>query len=162
MLANEIWEKHKTDLMAVLDKWSPNVEFEKSEKKSRLLYWLNNFESFNECETILPILNCIEIVSDSSIKVVLEKLASITLNLFGDNIHYVRIFSLGNTTADSGEPFLYYFKKKLGDEAVERCFPKISIDSLDFEAEKVKYLLFIDDIIGSGRQAIKSYKYTYC
>jgi tRNA A37 threonylcarbamoyladenosine synthetase subunit TsaC/SUA5/YrdC len=155
MIANEIWDKYKNDLSALIDKWSPNVEFEKSKKKSRLLDWLNNFESFDECETVLPILNCIDIVSESYIKDLLEKFAYIILNLFGDDIQSVRIFSLGDTTADSGEPFLYYLKKKLGDEAVEKCFPKTSLDELDIEAEMVKALIFIDDIIGSGKQAIK-------
>ncbi|HAV42608.1 TPA: hypothetical protein DCX15_01130, partial [bacterium] len=148
---NMIDESIDHRIEALLNKWPISGDkTERTNKKSEVLNWLNNFEP-SEIEDMLLILENLDVVSQYRINQLLEGLSEELQKIFGNSLSMVRVFPLGDSPSSSGGNYLYNLRKKLGIS--EGCCPYKHFNEIDLSG--VKALIFIDDIIGSGNQATR-------
>jgi hypothetical protein len=117
----------------------------------RTVRWFENFKR-SEFELALLIYKNIKYYAERDIDELLDKMASALKRLFKNDLHNVIFSGLGNSSAGSGEQFLYRLNQRL--MLPQRNFPK------DFrqETDNSAAIVFIDDIVGSGNQATRYYK----
>ncbi len=116
-----------------------------------IIKWFNNFKR-SEYPLVLSILQNVKYYSELDINELLDNMSNELKKLFNNDFSSVNIFGLSNYAGDSGVQFLYRLRQRLGIS--EDHFP-INYSNL---SENISSLVFIDDIIGSGNQAIKFYK----
>lgn len=122
-----------------------------AEKKTQALKWFKNFEP-KEYELALEILKVIQYKQQHEIDLLIDKIAKELINIFSDNLKNVLFFPLGKSSAASGSIYLYSLLKNLHlseNGFIQENFKKHLNTDVD--------IVFIDDIIGSGNQAIRFY-----
>lgn len=122
-----------------------------AETFNRVIKWFDNFKK-SEYELALLILQNIQYISDYDIDQLLEKMCGELKSIFGEDFSKVCFFGLGNSGGDSGNQFLYTLKQNLHLKSIN--FPK------DYRHlhPSINCIVFVDDMIGSGNQAIQFYK----
>lgn len=123
-----------------------NIPGQYAELFNRIIKWFDNFKP-SELEYALMILLNLKYYSHSEIDELLNKMSGELNNLFKGDFSTVSFFGLGNSAGESGNQFLYSLKQKLNLTGIN--FPK------DFNNlhPTIKSIVFIDDIIGTGKQA---------
>jgi hypothetical protein len=113
-------------------------------------YWLENFEAA-EIPDAIDVLSKVTYVDDNQIREGIERAAGMIKRLLDDRLGKTLFFQLGESPSDSGGNFLYHLRRVLGLQA--NAFPPThpaQWTGTDYA------LVFIDDIIGSGSQAVRS------
>lgn len=144
-----VFTKDKIIQSVIVDNWkipktkTPGLY---AETYNRIILWFENFKK-SEYELALLILCNIKYFTDHEIDQLLEKMCGELKNLFSSDFSKVGFFGLGNYSSDSGSQFLYSLKQKL--KLHDFNFPKHH-DNLH---KNIESIVFIDDIIGTGKQA---------
>ncbi|MFW0716556.1 hypothetical protein [Pedobacter sp. N23S346] len=117
----------------------------------RTIRWFENFKR-SEFDIALLIYKNIRYYSEGDIDELLDKMAMALRKLFQNDLSKVMFSGLGDSSAGSGEQFLYRLNQRL--RLPQQNFPK------DFRSSIGNHdaIVFIDDIIGSGNQATRYYK----
>jgi len=153
MPISEKLQQNKAEINEILDKWGFRPEGisygKREEKKEAIEKWFRRFLP-SEFDDALLILKKIQYYDDQMIDVFIEGLSKELSNVFQDDLSNVRFFPLGKSTASSGGNFLYKYSKEL--KLSESNFPYTPFNDTDLS--DVTALVFFDDIIGSGNQAI--------
>lgn len=148
----KIQEKN-VEIEKILDKWGfrpEGISFGKrEEKKADIEKWLRCFEP-SEFEDALLILEKIQYHDANTVSAYIERLSKEIKKIFGDDLTKVKFYPLGESPSSSGGNFLYMYRKELG--LSEALFPYTPINKTDFS--ETKALVFFDDMIGSGNQAL--------
>lgn len=118
--------------------------------RSRAIKWLANFEK-NETEDAFKILNQIKVVSPNTINNAIESLTH-QIRLRIENEPLV-ISSLEGSSDSSGAQFLYMLSRKLSNQS---C--KTIAGEIDQIVKNNKIVLLVDDIVGSGGEAISTWE----
>jgi hypothetical protein len=137
----------------LLDVWGfgqPNSPL-RIEKKSHIMFWLHNFEP-SEIADALLILGKLQYKDNYLIRNAIESITAELLRILGPSLADTRFFPLGLSPSSSGSMFLYDYRKELG--LSEKQFPTHSVDL----ATEPSALVFFDDVIGTGDQAIRFFK----
>ncbi len=142
----------KDDIEEILDEWgfSPSSFGIRDDKRKEIIRWFHNFQP-SEVDDAFLILSETQYHETKRVNAYIKILSEELKSLFNNNFENVRLFPLGNTPSSSGGKFLYDYRKDLG--LPENVFPNESIDKVDLSG--IKAVIFFDDIIGSGSQAIR-------
>jgi hypothetical protein len=150
---NEKMQQKNAAIEQILDKWGfrpSSISFGKrEEKKADIEKWLRCFEP-SELGDALLILENIQYHDANMVSAYIERLSKEIKKIFGDDLTKVKFFPLGESPSSSGGNFLYMYRKELG--LSEASFPYTPIDETDFSDTIA--LVFFDDMIGSGNQAL--------
>lgn len=133
----------------IVTKWG----FPKGKKHHKIAEvdeWLGNFKDEEKADMLL-ILEKLEYFSSYEADDLVCLLARQLINIFEGEFSDVRFYSLGKFTCSSGTNYIYRLAKELG--APDTCFPPESF--LTDDGTNVKAYVFVDDMIGSGKQAIR-------
>ena len=153
MPINEKLQEKNAEIEKILDNWGfrpVGISHGKREEKRRdIEKWLRRFLP-SEFDDAFSILKKIQYHDNHIVDVYIEGLSKELKLIFEDNLSDVRFFPLGKSPASSGGNFLYLYSKELG--LSEDNFPYTSLKETDLS--DVTALVFFDDIIGSGNQAI--------
>ncbi len=117
-------------------------------KKAQIKLWLSNFLA-SEIEDAFTILTKVQYKHPNFISTAIAKLAREIANIFDDNLSGVKFFPLGRSPSSSGGMYLYDYRKALS--LSEENVPYIEFDKA---LANTRALVFFDDMIGSGNQAI--------
>jgi len=142
-------EKLRPKIDAIANRWG----LANKEKKKKILQieeWFENFENPSEIKLAFKILNAIQYKSAYDIEEKILELAGNLSKIFQNNFENVVFFPLGRNSNSSGGMFLYQYSKNLGWAVNSENFPYD-----DFKNYRDKVIVFFDDMIGSGNQAIK-------
>jgi 5'-deoxynucleotidase YfbR-like HD superfamily hydrolase len=142
-------EKLRSETESIVNRWG----LANKEKKKKILQieeWFENFESPSEIKLAFKILNAIQYKSAYDIEEKISELAGNLTKIFENNFENIVFFPLGRNSNSSGGMFLYQYSKNLGWSVNSENFPYD-----DFKNYKDKIVVFFDDMIGSGNQAIK-------
>lgn len=139
-----IIDTFQNNIEKIVDKWGFQ-DATKYKKIEEVKLWLSNFKPY-EIPIIFNLLEYIYLINEEKIKQLLDDVAFTILNDVDKNLTNIKILSLEDDRSSSGGRFLYYLKKILGQS---ECFNYKNYTEL----EKARYLILIDDIIGSGKQA---------
>lgn len=150
MPINEDLKKHDHRIEAVLNKWGLSDQIVRGRKRVEIQEWFWNFEP-SEVDDVLLILEKIDVVSQAEINDMLKTLSEELRKIFNGDLSDVKAYPLGNYPSSSGGNFLYSLCKNLG--IWESFTPYKPLSEIDLSG--VKALVFIDDIIGFGSQAIR-------
>jgi HEAT repeat protein len=146
-------EGRNVEIEQILDKWGfrpSGISFGKrEEKKADIERWLRCFEP-SEFEDALLILDKIQYHDANTVSAYIERLSKEIKKIFGDDLTKVKFYPIGESPSSSGGNFLYMYRKELG--LSEASFPYTPINETDFSDTKA--LVFFDDMIGSGNQAL--------
>lgn len=112
--------------------------------------WLTNFESCDEVLLAFKIAEATRYVNDYDIREIIAMLAANLAKQFQNNFSDVVFFPLGQDSSSSGSMYMYQYAKELGWVVTDSNFPYD-----DFHNYEDQQLVFFDDLIGSGNQAIK-------
>ena len=120
--------------------------------------WLSNFE-ISEIEDALKILENTDYYKYEDFKNLISDLSEkIKKELLEKNLSNVYFFGLGEYSSDSGTNFLYEFQRAM--KINNSYFPLLTIE--DFingkSNSEIDAIVFVDDIIGSGNQALTFFK----
>lgn len=142
-------EKLKEKIEQIVEHWGFTGD-SKIQKIVDVNSWLQNFDAL-EISTIFNLIGRIDLQRDTQINNCLSKIVDEIKKDFGNNVERIKIFSIGDNAASSGSQFLYYLRTnlKLGSSH----FPSVPNP---FTGNSFAYI-FIDDFIGSGRQATEYY-----
>jgi len=151
MPINRKIEEASEEIDKIISKWgfSPNYGI-KNEKRIEVERWFHNFQP-SEFEDALLILKKIEYYDSGRIEKYIENLSKELNRIFNGDFSDVLFYPLGESPSSSGGNFLYAFRKELG--VSENLFPSLPFKYL--KLNEVKSIVFFDDMIGSGNQAIK-------
>lgn len=138
----------------VISEW-PLTPTELPKKKIEVLDWFENFQP-SEYKDMFSILEKIEVISSNDIEKWINLLSETLKGIFGSDISKVRFYPLGDSPSASGANFLYTYRKALN--LSEESFPYKPFNEIDLT--RVKALVFVDDLIGSGNQATRFAKKT--
>jgi formylglycine-generating enzyme required for sulfatase activity len=149
----KLLEASQPTIELLLDKWGFDRSSLASRKKkeSEILSWLENFQS-SEIEDALFILTKVQYKSEHIIR---DGIARISLELervLGDRLGDTYFYQLSSSPSGSGGMYLYDYRKNLS--LSERHFPQNEPTAIQ---DRAQAMVFIDDMIGSGRQATKYY-----
>lgn len=151
---NDFYIKYKQEIEKIItDKFKiPKTEVPGrfGEMSNIIIRWFDNFKR-SEYLLGLLILHNIKYFSEHDVDELLDKMSNELKRLFYNNFSDVNFFGLGDYSSDSGEQFLYRLRQRLGISP--KYFPK----SYSQLSPKIKAVVFIDDIIGSGKQATDFY-----
>lgn len=111
-----------------------------------VIKWFNNFK-ISEYSYALEILRKVKYYSQYDTDELLDHMSGELKKIFNNDFSKVNFFGLGDYGSDSGIQFLYRLRQYIG--ITETHFPK-DYNSL---SEEITSIVFIDDIIGSGKQA---------
>ena len=151
---NKIQERN-AEIEEILDNWGFRPKGfsygKREEKRAAIEKWLRCF-SPSEFDDAFLILKKIQYHDSHMVDTYIEGLSRELKNVFGsEDLTNIRFFPLGESPASSGGNFLYSYRKELG--LSESVFPYTPLNETDLS--DVKALVFFDDIIGSGHQAVK-------
>ena len=138
----------------LLDSWGfhADPDPERSRKKTDILNWLDNFRP-SEIPDALLILDKIQYKSDHVIRSAITVLARELEAVLKTSLQKTAFLPLGASSSSSGTMYLYHCRKAL--KLPEDNFPFLRLDEV---FESFECLVFFDDIIGSGNQAIQFFK----
>lgn len=120
------------------------------EVRLRFIKWLNNFETYDEVKLAFELAKVIHYKNDNDISEIVKELAGNLRKEFDNDFSDVFFFSLGESSNCSGSIFLYKYSKELQWSVTDKNFPYDN-----FSKYIGKKIVFFDDVIGSGNQAIK-------
>ena len=142
----------KGEIEIVLDEWgySPSSFGIRDDKRKEIKRWLHNFQP-SEVDDAFLVLSKIQYYDTKRVNAHIKILAKELKSIFNNNFDNVRFFPLGNSPSSSGGKFLYDYRKDLG--LPESAFPNEPINKVDLSGFNA--VVFFDDIIGSGSQAIR-------
>jgi len=145
--------EHLSGIESVLDAWgfTQRSAALRSEKKSQIIFWLENFLP-SEIDDAFLLLSKIQYKDDHLIRRAIAVLSAELIRILGSNLADTRFFPLGLSPSSSGGMFLYDFRKELG--LSETNFPSEQFD----QARNAAAVVFFDDIIGSGNQAVSFFQ----
>ena len=150
MLINERIQERSDKIEKVLDKWGIGGESSfRDRKKAEIKEWFSNFQP-SEFDDALLILEKIQYYDGHKIDIIIKHLSDELRGVFGDDLSKILFYPLGDSPASSGGKFLYSYRKELG--LPENVFPYTPLNETDLS--DVNALVFFDDIIGSGHQAM--------
>ncbi|MBN2239895.1 MAG: HEAT repeat domain-containing protein [Dehalococcoidales bacterium] len=134
----------------VLDKWgfiqnSPS----RYKKQAQIIEWLENFLP-SEINDAFSILEKIQYKDDNMIHNAIDLLSRELKSIFDDDLSRVKFYPLGKSPSSSGGMYLYDFRKNL--MLPEDNFP---YSEFKYNLASTQALVFFDDMIGSGNQAVK-------
>ena len=112
--------------------------------------WLGNFETSEEVQLAFKVAQSIQYKNDSDIADIVKVLSGNLIKQFESDFNDVLFFPLGVSSNSSGSMYLYKYSKELGWCVNDDNFPYD-----DFRHYTDKVIVFFDDMIGSGNQAIK-------
>jgi|GEM_PF-3346092 len=138
----------------VLDDWgcTSQVAPFRFKKKSQILCWLNNFLP-SEIDDAFLLLDKIQYQDDQVIRDAIASLSQELIRVLGRRLDRSHFCPLGLSPSSSGGLYLYDFCHNLNlNERQFLAWPPREINS-DVEA-----LVFFDDMIGSGNQAIRFFR----
>ena len=118
-------------------------------KEQTVVRWLHNFQP-SEFEDALLVLKNIQYYNSDIVATYIRALSKELSKMFNGNFSNVLFNPLGDSPASSGGNFLYAFCKELG--VSQGSFPYSTFKEVDLS--KVSSIVFFDDMIGSGNQAI--------
>jgi tetratricopeptide (TPR) repeat protein len=113
--------------------------------------WLNNFDPSEKDDAIL-LLRAVRYVSDMEIRGIIESLCAELLRVVNEEIKHCCFLPLGLDLADTGATYLHQISRQLGLDGSNMAHELDVLQSSHFEAA-----IFLDDMIGSGNQAIERY-----
>ena len=149
-IGKKIKEKYQ-DIEKILDEWGfVGSSGAREKKKSEVQAWFYNFTP-SEFDDAFLIFSNVQRYDYHTVRLQIENLSKEIKNVFSNDLSYLKLFPLGESPSSSGGIFLYDFRKEL--ELPESAFPYTSFKNID--TSDVKALVFFDDIIGSGNQAVK-------
>lgn len=119
------------------------------EKARHILTWLYNFQP-SEIDDAFLLLDKIQYQDDNVIREAISILSQELISILGGSIQRSLFFPLGLSPSSSGGMYLYDFRKEL--KLHERQFSVWPLSEVNTDIEA---LVFFDDIIGSGKQAIR-------
>lgn len=137
----------------ILKRWG-FVEFspEWDQKMADVKKWLACFQD-SEVSLALRICERLKFYTDAEIRDICSDIAKKIRSLIGGEFEKTIFYPLGISSSASGSNFLYSLRKEL--KLDESHFPQKEMDCyLHCDCN----LIFIDDIIGSGKQAVGFYK----
>lgn len=146
----EIIKSNKKIIDSILDEWGFTKHTSlRDKKRGQVIAWLNNFIP-SEIEDAILLLSKVQYKDSHLISEAIKKLAEEIKNIFNNKLDNVKFFPLGKSPSSSGGMYLYEFRKDLG--LSEDNFPYSSFKE---NLNQSDALVFFDDIIGSGNQAIR-------
>lgn len=130
----------------------------KDEKIIDVKKWLSNFD-VDEIEPMFNLLCHVDLKNDNDISKRLHDLSRLILSKFQANHKRVCIFDIGEGKATSGTQFLYRLKAWLEADSFHQCRNLFPDDKNYIQhAKSADAFIFIDDLIGSGKQSAEFYK----
>ena len=145
----EIIKANKKTFDLLLDEWGFVKDTSlRDNKRGQIILWLNNFAP-SEIEDAILLLSKIQYKDNHLIQDAITHLAKEIKNIFHHNLDKVKFFPLGESPSSSGGMYLYEFRKELG--LSEDNFPYSPFNENLNHADAI---VFFDDIIGSGNQAM--------
>ncbi len=135
----------------ILDNWGfrPGVG-KRDEKKADIKKWLHRFQ-LSEFEDAFLILERIQYHDSHIVDGYMEGLSGELKKIFDNDLSEILFYQLGESPASSGGNLLYSYRKDLG--LPESSFPYLPFKDIDLSGKKA--IVFFDDIIGSGNQAVR-------
>lgn len=154
MPINEKIQEKNDEIEELLDNWGfrpVGISYGKrEEKRAAIEKWLRRFLP-SEFDDAFLILKKIQYHDEHRVDAYIEGLSKELKNVLGEDLSNIIFYPLGESPASSGGNFLYSYRKKLG--LSENAFPYTPLNETDLS--DVDALVFFDDIIGSGHQAVK-------
>ncbi len=148
MHKNSTIRELKPKMREVVRDWG--VASKRIDEKCILLEkWLGNFETSEEVLLALRVAQSIQFKDDNDIADIVKILVGNLIKQFDNDFSDVLFFPLGSSSNSSGSMYLYTYSKELGWAVKDDNFP---FD--DFRNYTDKSIVFFDDMIGSGNQAI--------
>jgi hypothetical protein len=150
MSINEKIQEMSDKIEEILDKWGMGKESSfRDRKKAEIKEWFSNFQP-SEFDDALLILEKIQYYDGHKVDMIIKHLSNELRDVFGCDLSKILFYPLGDSPASSGGIFLYLYRKELG--LPENVFPYTPLNETDLS--DVNALVFFDDIIGSGHQAV--------
>ncbi|MCK5283763.1 MAG: hypothetical protein KAK00_10260 [Nanoarchaeota archaeon] len=150
---DEIIQEKNVEIEQILNIWGlrpSGISYGKREEKKRdIEMWLRRF-SPSEIDDAFLILKKIQYHDSDRIGTYIKGLSNELKNIFNNDFSDILFYPLGESPASSGGNFLYSYRKELG--LPESAFPNIPLNKINLSG--VKAIVFFDDIIGSGNQAV--------
>ena len=125
----------------------------KLETSAQIAKWFENFLEA-EKEVIAHLVPAMRVVTELEINSRIREISRDLVEFLGDDLKSACLLPLGLKLNDSGAKFIYGFDRQLSDGTRSVTFN----GSVKEAAEQFDTLIFIDDLVGSGRQAIKAFK----
>jgi len=124
------------------------------EKELEIVKWFSCFKKdpSKHYPLALKILESIDYYSFDDIREMIKEASEMLRKEFSSGFSNVKFAALGNTSSTSGSQFLYYLQQdlRLPDEHFPKNFKTI-------DPSVTSAVIFVDDMIGSGKQAVKFY-----
>gem|GEM_PF-5953247 len=120
-----------------------------SDLRYKSVKWLTNFDD-EDIDDAFKILSKVEVVSSAKIHTTIVKLADVIRSRIG--VDDLVIASLEGIGGSSGSQFLYQLQKALLLEDIVRT------DKIEYIASENNKIVLIDDIVGSGGEAISTWE----
>jgi len=118
--------------------------------------WFDNFLEA-EKEVVAHLVHAMNVVTVPSINSKIQEISEDLIEFLGDGIESTCVLPLGLTMNDSGAQFIYGFDKQLSDGSRSITFD----GTVEEAADSFETIVLVDDIVGSGGQAIKAYKRSF-
>ncbi len=135
----------------ILDNWGFRLGHGKrEEKKAEIEKWLHRF-LLSEFDDAFLILERIQYHDSHTVDGYMEGLSGEMKKIFDNDLSEILFYPLGESPSSSGGNLLYSYRKDLG--LPESSFPYVPLKDIDLTGKKA--IIFFDDIIGSGNQAVK-------
>lgn len=120
------------------------------DKRATVAKWFDNFQP-SEFEDALLILKNIQYYNSDIVSKYIRDLSKELIKYFNGDFSKILFYPLGDSPASSGGNFLYTFCKELG--VSPNSFPYSTFNKVDLS--NIDSIVFFDDMIGSGNQAIE-------
>lgn len=151
---DQILEKYNDKIAAIVTNWGYPLGMTSERKILEVKEWLCNFDS-DEIPVMFELLPFIDLKTEHEKDDCLKRIAQIILSTFSACVNKVYFFDLGGNPSSSGSQFLYTLKSKL--RLPKNNFPGNNGNYNSFE-KSAEAFVFIDDLVGSGNQAVEFYK----
>src|SRR6267142_1419551 len=152
ILHQEKFEQNMPKIEVLLNKWGipqngPTWHY----KKADILRWLENFEP-SEVDDAFLLMEKIQHHGENAIRETIADLSDELMNILGEDLKRSLFLPLGLSPSSSGAIFLYEFRHDLALSEHQFSTWPCKIDS------DVRALVFFDDLIGSGSQAVRFFR----
>lgn len=146
------------DLEPIIDKaivnWGIGTDpILKLETATEITRWFGNFHEA-EKEVIAHLVPAMQVVTEPQINLRIKEISQDLNELLGSQLSSACLLPLGQKINDSGAKFIYGFDKQLSDGTKSVTFS----GSVSEAADRFETLIFVDDLVGSGGQAIKAFE----
>ncbi len=144
-------QQNNASIEQILDNWGfKSGQGKRDEKKAEIKKWLHRFQ-LSEFEDAFLILERIQYYDNHAVDGYMEGLSRELKKVLDDDLSEILFYPLGESPASSGGNLLYSYRKELG--LPESSFPYVPLKDIDLSGKKA--IVFFDDIIGSGNQAVR-------